>query len=160
MSELQSISNGTYMIGETSDLNFEAGPGISITHPSEGTVRISNDETVLWSGAVTGSAFSVTLSEDCQNFEKLQFIGGTNSSPGHPMYGQTYTNDLDANGKIQCSMLGFDPSHIKVTIMELSGTNLKSVQMFEDDILNTAAGTLKNNFYIYKVIGIDRKENA
>ena len=118
---------------------------------------IAGDETVLWSGAVTGSAFSVTLSEDCQNFEKLQFIGGTNGSPGHPMYGQTYTNDTDAKGKIQCSMLGFDPNHIKVTVMQLSGTNLKSVQMFEDDILNTAPGTLKNNFYIYKVIGINRK---
>lgn len=73
MSEIQSIANGTYMIGETSDLNFEAGQGITITQPSEGTVRISNDETVLWDGNGTG-ATSVTLSESYYNFERVRFI--------------------------------------------------------------------------------------
>ena len=44
MSEnIQSISQGTYTIGNTSAINFEAGPGISITEPSAGTVRIGND---------------------------------------------------------------------------------------------------------------------
>lgn len=44
MSEnIQSISQGTYTIGQTSALNFEAGPGIKIDSPSAGTVRIGND---------------------------------------------------------------------------------------------------------------------
>lgn len=44
MSEnIQSISQGTYTIGQTSAINFEAGPGISITEPTAGTVRIGND---------------------------------------------------------------------------------------------------------------------
>lgn len=69
--QIQSIANGTYMIGETTNLNFEAGPGISITQPSEGTVRIANDETVLWENS-SGST-TVTLSESYYNFERVRF---------------------------------------------------------------------------------------
>lgn len=76
MSEIQSIANGTYMIGETSSTELQAGPGISITKPSEGTVRISNDETVLWEGTVEvtiGQNLNVTiqLSESVLNFERI-----------------------------------------------------------------------------------------
>ena len=70
MSEnIQSISQGTYTIGQTSATNFVAGPGIRIDEPSAGTVRIGNDETVLYSG--DGS--NLTLSEDIHNFERLRF---------------------------------------------------------------------------------------
>ena len=44
MSEnIQSISQGTFTIGQTSATNFVAGPGIKIDEPSEGVVRIGND---------------------------------------------------------------------------------------------------------------------
>ena len=70
MSEnIQSISQGTYTIGQTSATNFIAGPGISIDSPSAGTVRIGNDETVLWSGTTTTGC---TLSEYAANFDKVQ----------------------------------------------------------------------------------------
>lgn len=83
MSELNSIANGTYMIGETSDLNFEAGPGISITQPSGGTVRIAKDETVLWEGTVPSTSgqnlnYTITLSEAITNFEIIRvFLNDT-----------------------------------------------------------------------------------
>ena len=71
MSEtIQSISNGTYTIGNTNELTFSAGPGISIDSPSEGVVRIGNDETVLWSGDKTGTG-TITLSEGVNNFESI-----------------------------------------------------------------------------------------
>ena len=70
MSEIKSIANGTYTIGQTSALNFEAGPGISITEPSAGTVRIGNDETVLWDNTV-GTQSGCTLSESITNFERI-----------------------------------------------------------------------------------------
>lgn len=73
MSEnIQSISQGTFTIGQTSATNFEAGPGISITQPSEGTVRIANDETVLWSGTTNSSGEIMNLSEPFTNFEKVR----------------------------------------------------------------------------------------
>lgn len=43
MSEINSIANGTFTIGQSSALTFEAGPGIQISEPSAGTVRIGMD---------------------------------------------------------------------------------------------------------------------
>lgn len=74
MSEIRSISTGSYTIGQTSGINFEAGTGIKITEPSEGTVRIGNDETVLWSGNI-GVNSSATLSEPYTNFERIRIAG-------------------------------------------------------------------------------------
>ena len=75
MSEpIQSIATGTYMIGETTQTELQAGPGISITQPSEGTVRIANDETVLWtvpSGYESSNGYDITLSESIHNFEEI-----------------------------------------------------------------------------------------
>ena len=80
MSEnIQSISQGTYTIGQTSATNFVAGPGIKIDEPSAGTVRIGNDETVLWSG--TGSISTFTLSEKLSNFEKFRFVMAGYNTP-------------------------------------------------------------------------------
>ena len=75
MSEINSIANGTFTIGQTSATNFIAGPGIQITEPSAGTVRIGTDETVLWSGVtncISGSD-SIVLNEPASGFEKLDF---------------------------------------------------------------------------------------
>lgn len=70
MSEtIQSISQGTYTIGQTSATNFIAGPGIVIDQPSAGTVRIGTDETELLASTAT-SAF--TLTEPFSSFEQVK----------------------------------------------------------------------------------------
>lgn len=74
MAEINSIANGTYTIGETNKLTFSAGPGIKIDEPSAGTVRIGNDETVLWdAGTTTGSYMKdgITFSENRSNFQNI-----------------------------------------------------------------------------------------
>ena len=72
MSEnIQSISQGTYTIGQTSATNFVAGNGIKIDEPSAGTVRIGNDETVLWSGSCAFEE-SLTVSEAITGFERYK----------------------------------------------------------------------------------------
>jgi len=78
MSEnIQSIANGTFVLGNTSATTYQAGPGIQITQPSEGTVRISNDETVLYENdnpsMITNTSASLNLSENPLNFERLRF---------------------------------------------------------------------------------------
>ena len=74
MSEINSIANGTYIIGQTSATNFQAGPGIKIDSPSAGTVRIGMDETVLYYNPtnhnVTNDAEFV-MSESIWNFERV-----------------------------------------------------------------------------------------
>lgn len=77
MSEVRSISEGTFVIGDTNGLTFEAGPGISVSQPSEGTVRIANDETVLYNSSALinrdqplGTTFNI--SEPVTNFERFK----------------------------------------------------------------------------------------
>lgn len=75
MSEnIQSIANGSFVLGQTSATNFVAGPGISITQPSEGTVKIANDEIELYydptNHNVTNDAEFV-MSESIWNFERV-----------------------------------------------------------------------------------------
>ena len=45
---MNTIYDNTFVLGQTSATNFVAGPGIKIDEPSAGTVRIGNDETVLY----------------------------------------------------------------------------------------------------------------
>lgn len=72
MSEnIQSISQGTYTIGQTSATNFVAGTGIKIDEPSAGTVRIGNDETVLFETNDVYGAGVCNLSESLKNFERI-----------------------------------------------------------------------------------------
>ena len=72
---MNTIYDGSYTLGSTSALTFEAGQGIKIDEPSAGTVRIGTDETVLWSGDKTGTG-TITLSEGVNNFERLAvYIG-------------------------------------------------------------------------------------
>ena len=75
MSEINSIANGTYTIGQTSATNFVAGPGIKIDEPSAGTVRIGNDETVLWSGNLSAKNVEISLSESLKNFNSYKVFG-------------------------------------------------------------------------------------
>lgn len=71
---MNTIYDGTYVIGQTSATNFIAGPGITIDSPSAGTVRIGNDETVLWEGTAT-SGDTMQLSEPFSGFHHLEIYG-------------------------------------------------------------------------------------
>ena len=93
MSEnIQSISQGTFTIGQTSATNFVAGPGIKIDEPSAGTVRIGNDETVLYEG--TGQ-FGLNLSDSIYNYDKIA-VSISRLSPTPEQY--FYTKDISASG--------------------------------------------------------------
>jgi len=93
MSEINSIANGSFVLGNTSATTYQAGPGISITQPSEGTVRISNDETVLWEapGGIAGRTSACTLSESLKNFEHVDVW------LAHATYGPTRAGSFDFN---------------------------------------------------------------
>ena len=73
-----SIYNGTFVLGDVSATTLSAGNGIKITTDEPGVIKVSNDETVLWSGNYTpgnGTApsdVSVQLTESIMNFERIQ----------------------------------------------------------------------------------------
>ena len=92
MSEnIQSISQGTFTIGNTSATNFIAGPGIKIDEPSAGIVRIRNDETVLYEGA---GQFGLNLSDSIYNYDKIA-VSISRVSPTPEQY--FYTKDISAS---------------------------------------------------------------
>ena len=108
MSEINSIANGTFTIGQSSALTFEAGPGITIDSPSAGTVRIGSDETVLWSGTnefITPSITGKVLSESPSNFEKLEIWAVWNPWEGNTPVATYYPGNVTAG-----SYLVFDQS--------------------------------------------------
>lgn len=157
MSEnIQSISQGTYTIGSTSALNFEAGPGITVTQPSAGTVRIENDETVLWSGTnSTGN-----LSESIENFNeiKVNYItddGIQGTEEFLPSIGKTIT--LDSMYVATNSAVWFKATNYTFS----ANTSFKSypMQLYVNN--GRVSGTWYNNtdnaaFRLTKVIGINR----
>jgi len=67
---MNTIYDGTFVIGNTSATTYQAGPGIQITQPSEGTVRISNDETVLYDSSAKWTG--INFSEPASNFEIIR----------------------------------------------------------------------------------------
>lgn len=70
---MNTIYDGSFVLGQTSATNFVAGPGIKIDQPSEGVVRIGNDETVLWENTASGVYNgTITFNEPWSGFDKIR----------------------------------------------------------------------------------------
>ena len=159
MSEINSIANGSFVLGQTSATNFVAGPGIKIDEPSAGTVRIGNDETVLWEGTRTSA---VTLSESMQNFDyvRLYFNLGANDRP-NPVINCRYSPVMTvswaqgvANAFQTFAYISANPTAIK--IVHTKQVNFGS---FTSTAAGTGTGTVDETNAvnsIQKVVGINR----
>ena len=150
---MNTIYDNTFVLGQTSATNFVAGPGIKIDQPSEGVVRIGNDETVLWEGYETTSA---TLSEPITNFEKFKIKVSTNEF--FEFLG------IDDNHTIQYGYGNPSYLYFKMVNFKTVGTSLTTNQNL---ILNYGPwnGSSPTGFYydrtsqpnwLTKVIGINR----
>lgn len=153
MSEINSIANGTFTIGQTSATNFIAGNGITIDSPSAGTVRIATDETVLWSGnSLTGNC-----NESPWNFDKLGFI--TSGSINSLQY-----NEFPAiSGKNMMAMTTIGPEstavwHFTPSQISFNGNTftLKSCDFYARTNQTTFTWNAGDHIKMIKVIGINR----
>jgi hypothetical protein len=150
---MNTIYDNTFTIGQTSGINFEAGPGISITQPSEGTVRISNDETVLYSG----SSANPTLSESIDNFEhiKVTYTYWPDNYATKVVYGwsakPTFTDGwFNANG-------GIGGIFITRLTANDSHTNIGAdANKYWNPPTGTSLNDALSNFKVLEVIGINR----
>ena len=164
MSEnIQSISQGTYTIGQTSATNFVAGPGIKIDEPSAGTVRIGNDETVLFEGTPTSVTSDVPFAENASNFEYVdvfakwnyngsQYIYCFNRIPTNVdnfnLFGYgTYDNNSSTDFTLWMVVGNYVLSTTKISV-------LRAYRRTSDGSGGSNSDTIK----IYKVVGINRKE--
>lgn len=163
---IQSISQGTYTIGQTSATNFVAGPGIKIDEPSAGTVRIGNDETVLWSGNLT-STFS--LSESMSSFNRVRFVMHCDNDT---QINQNLIHELEWNNGNMITMydvVRYPSTDANYPIYDFrwgariatNGKDISNVfhEMYWHAKDSYAPGGLNENanYYPVKVIGIGRK---
>ena len=167
MSEINSIAQGTYTLGQTSATTYQAGPGISITQPSEGTVRISNDETVLWSGdAYNGT---LNLSEAVTHFEYIRIdfsttINSTSTIWSYNSVAKLYpTEHLMVNKIITINDMIPDGSSTNTLVIRVANWNINdggNQFIFRDGYQiyfnGSSWSTGNSNTNIYKVIGINR----
>jgi len=165
MSEpIRSISEGTFVLGDTNGLTFEAGPGISVSQPSEGTVRIANDETVLWSGAcLSQGGAAVTLAEPASNFEKIEIYAVPNPQPGAFDFPQVFTYPGDnTNGAYMCPFMINTDLKGKFAVGIWTITNGTSFNLVAAGQTDSYPSVNWNDSYggVVKIVGINRKENA
>lgn len=151
---MNTIYDGTYVIGETSATTFIAGQGIKIDQPSAGTVRIGNDETVLYSGNLTGNGATAQLSEPIQNFEKIKVYGHTDDGIQCPWFIEFYTvENLEMSAGVATNNHGW-AKWFNFTIT--TGGLYKNVTGRVLTFGTTTWGDLRT-YGMTKVIGIGRK---
>ena len=166
MSEnIQSISMGTYTIGQTSATNFVAGPGIKIDEPSAGTVRIGNDETVLWSGTNNSAVSAFNLSEQKNNFERIKVYGSLASTWGAYTCELPTKYDSDTQIKYATTLMGTngDGSPLQIYGCSFSSNDGLSYSFVRSvtrwfSFTNTASmgGNTGTKPIITKIVGINR----
>lgn len=165
---MNTIYDGSFVLGETNNLTFSAGPGIAITQPSEGTVRIANDETVLYSGNTNIS--TGVLNEPATNFNYLRVSFAEKANDAAYQCGQLVA-DLDINeclngnnSKSACMGLTWHNvaqstnAGARIGIFYLTSPTAFSSYHVEKDLPTTIAADNIGNMWVSKVIGYNRKE--
>lgn len=156
---MNTIYDNTFVLGQTSATNFIAGPGISITQPSEGTVRIANDETVLWSGTYQGSG-TITLSEALSNFDlvRIEWCPYTEASNWLEPKDSVTTKVFD--NKIHLTGVGVSTNYsyqMLVNIaLQVNDTTLSESYHTSVTLHSNASNENLRGYKIYKIVGINR----
>ena len=129
-------------------LPISAGPGINVSLEN-GTLVISNDETVLWSGTLTTGS-SATLNENITNFERIAFEGYSHNGIAYSCRAEAPVLDLEMH------MIGLTswPGETDLVTCDITDNNKVSTRgtyVEAGSTLRTFAATLT------KVVGIGRK---
>ena len=157
---MNTIYDGTFVLGSTSATNFIAGPGIKIDSPSEGTVRIGNDETVLYEGSANYNL--INFSEPASHFERIRLQISTPRPTIFEYPSESFTNNNWPGGNYGAGW-GGKPAH---TVFELSANDngFKVNAGWHTESTGAVAWTTLDVGSTWirpmKVWGINRKENA
>ena len=156
---MNTIYDGTFVLSNTSATTYQAGPGISITQPSEGTVRISNDETVLWSGTFTGTG-SISLSEALSNFDlvRIEWCPYTEASnwlaPKDSVTTKVFDNQIHLTG------VGVSTNYLYEMLvniaLQVNDTTVSELYHASVTLHTNASNENLRGYTIYKVVGINR----
>jgi len=162
---MNTIYDNTFVLGNTSATTYQAGPGISITQPSEGTVRISNDETVLFETNYNGNTTAFTLSEPLTAFEKVRFeITGYTHVYAENTHQTPSANNEELTTCFTYYCKSSDGAPLQMMMGTYSSNDGLNYGVVRNKFLympNTATvwqGNTTDGPHIQKIIGINRKE--
>jgi len=166
MSEINSIAQGTYTLGQTSATTYQAGPGIKIDEPSAGTVRIGSDynETKLFVASTTAGSNDrpITLAEPYTNFERIKIYFRINDFDAGCSECMSYNKYLDLITQSNYGPSGPDKNYSKGIRMYLVNDNQLSAapSAFCFYVNQNKQLTYFNEaysiYYVNEVIGINR----
>ena len=154
---MSQIYNGSFVLGDTSATTLSAGPGIKLDTSVPGAIGISNDETLLYSGAYSTSTTAVNLSEEITNFDKIEVWWIQQNA--RPLVNQYQTENLSQiftiHGKCE------NNNAVVFFVGWNKGTDNKSFSKYfckykpTNDWTNLADA---NEVVPVKILGINRKE--
>ena len=161
---MNTIYDGTFTIGQTSATNFIAGPGISITQPSEGTVRISNDETVLWEGDAMASAANLSEPMTAFDYVKVYYADDfTDTGRYHtvaqldPNNGSHMWQPIGGLGEANCwigvTYMSANDNYTTICVPKVKLFNYGSWTSTATTLTNVTTGA--NVSVLYKVVGVN-----
>ena len=160
---MANIYDGSFVLGNTNELTFSAGPGIKIDSPSAGTVRIGNDETVLWSGTKTwwNDTSELALSGNVSDYETFKVFYSDDWEL------KTVVNEFPGdNTGIDVGLFGGEGNNLtfKTSKFTINGNkiNLDKSRTIEVNNAGNVSTVVFTTSYIkfYKIVGINRKTNA
>ena len=161
---MSSIWDNTYTLGNSSGTVISAGPGIKIDDTSQpGVIKVSNDETVLWSGSIYDAGASANLSESYKNFNRLGITYNIQEASDISGYVEIPTDGSKYN--ITHNWCSFTDNTLGVFFTNLtanSNTTL-SVNRHTHVYVSNNATTLNrgtNGLVIREIRGINRKQNG
>lgn len=155
MSEIQSISQSNYILHNIDAKKLYVQEPLFTANSGDAVyVGWRPDETVLWEGTCT-SGQSATLSENIGNFEQINvYAYSHNGSP----YRGIIQFDTDGNNQIYgaCNATWKTNAEYSILMATCSGNKVKAM----GSVIIYNGSNLGRGETIYKVIGINRKENA
>ena len=167
---MNTIYDGTFVLGSTSATTFSAGNGITITQPSEGVVEIANDETVLYDNPTNhnvDNAAEFIMNESLWNFHRAFIVFDNMEYTGQPVNMEI---DLDVSNTdtVYCTTMrnAGDYPALNIPFAKFYINSSGNIKYFNRGLVyNTwtsplvTTGELRG-YRVRKVIGINRKTNA
>lgn len=162
---MANIYDGSFVLGSTSATTLSAGPGIKLDTSVPGVIGIGTDETVLWSGtqSLTG-ATSVNLSENVSSFNGFKFewsptYGNNRCTNVVDYYPNTNNIPIIFVNYWNTTAIANAPWEFLLAV-SANGTELKYLYDYKQRLNGQASATNHHESILYKVIGLNRKQNG
>ena len=158
---MSQIYNGSFTLGNTSACTISAGPGIKIDDSSvPGVIKVSTDETVLWSGSYTPvNNGYIDLSGSLSSYDKVSFVINGFSTFMPQNYEYTFWSGSDKTIPIVAFGVPGEGG-VRLNSCKATCNNEYNRLTFsvckQQNIFGTSISTASFNSVISKIIGINR----